>query len=399
MKKAFLFAVVVGICMILSTTVTAQPIKVGAVINLTGPASSYGQYHAKGLQDYFRYVNEVKGGVAGRKVELTIVDHAYQVPEAIKLVKKFCEDKVDMLAVWDAGSGIAVKPILQQYKIPAINFSTYQALLNQPIEYMYIVFGSYIMESMAVLDYIKAIHKGKEPPRVGLLTYNNAFGKAIHAPCKEYAVKANVNIVSVEEFPSSTLDLGTELLRLKEKKAEYIFIQALPAAIVAALKAADRVGYNVPFFGTNTSTDPDFFKLGHGLIRDRLAISFGGALPVDNTPGIKLMQDLWKRYKTVDKFDTCYWLGVTVGAIMERSMERANQTYKKINAETINNAMEFFRNEDFGGLVPNVTYTKTNHEPSFSTRIVRVREDSSYAPLSNFFHPGKDKVQVLKESK
>jgi len=30
------------------------PIKVGAVINLTGPASTWGQFHAKGMQDYCR---------------------------------------------------------------------------------------------------------------------------------------------------------------------------------------------------------------------------------------------------------------------------------------------------------------------------------------------------------
>ena len=33
----------------------------------------------------------------------------------MRLVKKFCEDKVDMLAIWDAGSGIAAKPIIQDH--------------------------------------------------------------------------------------------------------------------------------------------------------------------------------------------------------------------------------------------------------------------------------------------
>jgi len=72
MKNNILLAVVAGVIWVsLATGTRAQTIKVGAVINLTGPASSYGQYHAKGLQDYFRYVNEVKGGVAGRKIEFS----------------------------------------------------------------------------------------------------------------------------------------------------------------------------------------------------------------------------------------------------------------------------------------------------------------------------------------
>ncbi len=185
MKKLFVFVVISGlICLGTVVTGEAQPIRVGSVINLTGPSSSWGQYHAKGEQDYFRYVNDVKGGVVGKKIEVTIVDHAYKVPEAVKFTKKFCEDKMDIISNWDAGSGIQVKPILQEYKIPGLNYSTFQAILNPPVDYVYLPFGSYILDSQAVLDYIKAIHKGKDAPKVGLLTFNNAYGKSIHDPSK-----------------------------------------------------------------------------------------------------------------------------------------------------------------------------------------------------------------------
>jgi branched-chain amino acid transport system substrate-binding protein len=397
MKKLFISAMILGIfCLSLVVSTEAQPIKIGAVINLTGPASSWGQYHAKGHRDYIRYVNEVQGGIAGRQVELTIVDHAYKIPEGLKFVKKFCEEKMDMIATWDAGLGIQAKPIIQEYKIPTINYSTYQGILKPPIAYMYLPFGSYVLDSQAVLAYIKAIHKGKDAPKVGLLTYNNVYGKSIHEPSKEYAAKHNINIVSIEEFPPATVDLSTEVLRLKQKGAEYVFMQMLPAAVVTAMKAFDRNNYNVPLFGTWTTTDPDFFKLGKGLIRDRLAMQFCGVLPQDKTWGIKLLEDLWKRYKSVDRFDTSYWEGVVVAMIETRSAQGASGLYKTINAQNINKAMETFKDEDLGGLVPNITYTKTDHEGSFKGRIVQIHEDATYTPVTNFFDPQKEKVQVLK---
>jgi branched-chain amino acid transport system substrate-binding protein len=396
MKKPFIFVIILAIfCMGLVISSEAQPIKIGAVINLTGPASTWGQYHAKGHRDYVNYVNDVKGGIAGRKIELEIVDHAYKVPEGVKFVKKFCEEKKDMIATWDAGTGIQIKPIIQEYKIPTINYSTYQGILKAPVDYMYLPFGSYVLDSYAVLEYIKSIHKGKEAPKVGLLTYNNVYGRSIHDPSKEYAAKNNINIVTIEEFPPATVDLTTEMLRLKSKGAEYVFVQILPAAVITALKAADKIDYKVPFFGTWTSTDPDFFKLGKGLIRDRLYMQFCGVLPQDKTPGIKLLEDLWKRYKSVDKFETSYWEGVVVALIEERSAHRAAGLYGNINAENINKAMETFNNEDFGGLVPYVTYTKTSHEGSFKGRIVKINEDATYAPMTNFYVPGKEKVKVL----
>jgi len=262
---------------------------------------------------------------------------------------------------------------------------------------MYLPFGSYRMDCHAILEYVKAVHKGKDAPKIGLLTYNNAYGRSIHQPTKEYASKLNITIVSIEEFPPSTVDLTKELLKLQKMGAEYIFMQMLPAAIVTALKSADHIKYNPMFLGTWTSTDPDFFKMGKGLIRDRLSIQFPGGLPVDKSKGIKVMEELWKRYKTVEKFDASYWEGVVVGMIMERAFIRANEKYKQINRETINKAMESFTNEDFGGLVPNITYTKTDHGASFKGRIVKVNEDGTYVPLTNFYVPGKEKIKLIKK--
>ncbi|OPY86940.1 MAG: hypothetical protein A4E73_03793 [Syntrophaceae bacterium PtaU1.Bin231] len=385
-----------------ATTAAAPPaeakaIKVGAAINMTGPASSWGQFHAKGQQDYFRYVNEVKDGVAGNKIDMLLVDTAYKVPEAVAAVRKFAvQENVDMIATWGAGEGLAAKPIIQQYKIPTINYSTSWEILEPPIDYMYLPFGSYRMDCQAVLEYIRAVHKGKDAPKVGLLTYNNPYGRSIHQPAKEFAEKLKIQIVSVEEFPPKTVDLTTELLRLKKNGAEYIFIQMLPASIVTAFKSADRIGFDVPFFGTWTSTDPDFFKLGKGLIRDRLNMQFPGGLPSDGTPGVKLIEELWKRYKTVEKFDAAYWEGVAVGMIMERAFVRAHEASKEVSRGSINRALESFRQEDFGGLLPAVTYTSTDHGASYRARIVKVSEDGSYKPLTNFYTPGKEKIKFLK---
>ncbi|MEN6317330.1 MAG: ABC transporter substrate-binding protein [Syntrophaceae bacterium] len=397
--QRIILAVLVGIlCSCTSSEVKPKTIKVGAAINLTGPASTWGQFHAKGQQDYFRYVNEVKGGVGGKKIEMLLVDTGYKVPEAEAAVRKFAvQDKVDMIATWGAGEGLAAKPIIQQYKIPTINYSTSWEILEPPVGYMFLPFGSYRMDSYAILEYIRTIHKAKDAPKVGLLTYNNAYGRSIHQPCNEYAKKNNIDIVAIEEFPPKTVDLTTELLRLQKSGAEYIVMQMLPAAIITAFKSADRIKYSPAFFGTWTSTDPDFFKLGKGLIRDRLRIQFPGGLPADKSAGIKIMEELWQRYKTVDKFDASYWEGVVVAMIMERAFILAQQNYKEINNETINKAMESFRNEDFGGLMPNITYSSSDHSASFKARIVRVGEDGTFTPLTNFYNPLEEKIKHLNQ--
>ncbi|MBP7340953.1 MAG: ABC transporter substrate-binding protein [Smithellaceae bacterium] len=401
MKKWGRTLLTLGVAILLAAVPAAaqnKTIKVGAAINLTGPASSWGKFHEKGQRDYFQYVNDVKGGVAGHKIVMITVDTAYKVPEAQAAVRKFVmQDKVAMIATWGAGEGLAAKPIIQEYKVPTINYSTSWEILEKPIDYMYLPFGSYKMDCFAVLEYIKAVHPGKDAPKVGLLTYNNAYGRSIHAPSKEYAAKLGVDLVAVEEFPPRTVDLNTELLRLQKSGAAYIFIQMLPSAIITAFKSADRIKYNPLFLGTWTSTDPDFFKMGKGLIRDRLVMQFPGGLPSDKAKGMEIMKELWKRYRTVQSFDAAYWEGVVVGMIMERAFLRAYEKSKAITPASINAALESMNKEDFGGLVPPVSFSKTNHEGSFTARMVKVKEDGTYIPLTNFYIPGKDKIKLVKK--
>ena len=63
LKKSILTVVVALLFALLISNADAKTIKVGAAINMTGPASTWGQFHAKGQKDYFRYVNDVKGGI------------------------------------------------------------------------------------------------------------------------------------------------------------------------------------------------------------------------------------------------------------------------------------------------------------------------------------------------
>lgn len=401
MRKVFVLSVlVVAACFVFTGNVWAKPIKVGFSANLTGPISSWGQFNAKGLEDYLKYVNEVKGGVAGNKFDLLIVDTAYKIPEAVAAAKKFAvSDKVDIYVSWSSGEGLAVKPIIQKYKIPTINYSVAWELLEPPIDYFFLPVGTHDPDCQGILDYILQIHKGKEPPKVGLLTYNNAYGITIHKPSKEFAKKHNIDIVGIEEFSPRAVDLTTEVLRLKKKGAEYIVMQAISPAVVSAMKATDRLEYDVLLFGDFGTNDPDFAKLAKGLVKDRFYMATPFHIPGDGTPADKLMEDLIERYKTVEagKCDSAYWEGVSIGAIIERACQRAHEKFGKINRETINAALESFDNEDFGGLIPNITYSKTDHAGMYQRRMVKVCEDGILKPVTNFFIPGQGDIRLLKE--
>jgi len=102
-----------------------------------------------------------------------------------------------MIATWSAGEGMQAKPLLQQYKIPAINYSTAWEILQPPVDYMYCrsaATSSIAMQcSIISLPYTKA-----RRTQVGLLTYNNPYGRSIQKPSEEYAKQKNIDIVTIE---------------------------------------------------------------------------------------------------------------------------------------------------------------------------------------------------------
>lgn len=398
-KSTVMVMIVMLICFSLLSEAWAKPIKVGFPCNLTGPSSQQGQAQVQGMQHYFRYIEE-KGGIGGNTIDLILVDAAYKIPEAVAAAKKFAmQDDVVMIFAWSSGEGLAIKPIIQQYKLPTIGFSLAPDLMEPPIDYFFLPLGTHRTEARGNLEYLLKIHKGKEPPKVGLLTYNNAYGRAIHKPSEEYAKEHNIKIVGIEEFPPQTVDLTTEMLRLKAKGAEYISAQLLGMGFASALKAADRLKYDVKFFGGFGLVDMAFLKLGKGLVgEDKMFFTSPYYIPGDPAPADKLMKEV-ARYGVpdlADAYDTAYMEGFCLAAVTERVIRRAHERFGDVNRETVNKAMELFNNEDFGGLIPKVSFSKTDHAGIYQTRVVECREGNKVVPRTNFFTPGKGEMELLK---
>ena len=335
----------------------------------------------QGPQDYFRYVNETKGGVAGRKIEMILVDTGYKVPEAVAAVRKFAvQDKVDMIATWGAGEGLAAKPIIQKYKIPTINYSTSWEILEPPVAYMYLPFGSYRMDCYAVLEYIKAIHKGKEAPKVGLLTYNNAYGRSIHEPSQEYARIERHRYrsrrgISAQDGRS---DHGTSAT--EKSGAEYVFMQMLPSD--------DRHGPEKRRPHQLRPAVPRHLDLdGSGFLQARAGHHPGPAAhPVPGRAALRQFagdESSCRSSGSVTrpsiKFDASYWEGVVVGMIMERAFVRAQEKYKD-QPRDHQQGHGVFRERGFRRPDSAVSPIRQGSRGSFKARIVRVQKTDPYRP-------------------
>ena len=98
--KAFLklaLAAVFGLGLAMQANAAEEPIKIGAVLAVTGPAAFLGDPELKTLQLYVEKINN-EGGVLGRPLELVFYDDGSDASKANSFGKRLIEDdKIDVL--------------------------------------------------------------------------------------------------------------------------------------------------------------------------------------------------------------------------------------------------------------------------------------------------------------
>ena len=98
-----------------------QPIRIGASLSQTGSFASLGQNLLRGYQLCIKHANE-KGGVLGRKLELTVEDDRSEAKTAVEIYEKLITQvKVDaILGPYSSPIVEAVANVSEEHKMPMV---------------------------------------------------------------------------------------------------------------------------------------------------------------------------------------------------------------------------------------------------------------------------------------
>src|ERR1700727_6343 len=101
--------------------VSDSEIKVGQTIAYSGPASAYGTL-GKVEAAYFKWLNDTKGGINGRKITFISRDDGYSPPKAVENVRSLVEgDEVALIfGVLGTPLNMAVLPYLKKQGVPQL---------------------------------------------------------------------------------------------------------------------------------------------------------------------------------------------------------------------------------------------------------------------------------------
>src|SRR5512133_1239380 len=310
-------------------------IKVGGLFDLTGITSDVGKPYAQGVQDGAAWVN-ANGGINGKKIRLVSVDYGYKIPEAVSAYKRLVTDeKVVMINGWGTGDTLALKDFVTKDKIPYFSAS-FAGDLTDPTKtpYNFFVAPSYSDQIRAWLSWVKADWKDKSRnPKVAFFYGDNAYGKAPIEAGRRFSKENGIDLVDEEVVPGNFQDATSQLLNMKQKGADYAYINVTTTGVSLILRDAKKLGLTTKF-GSN----PYGFSEQLPAVAKENAEGATGVVPHvpygENVPGMKDLIEFHKANHPNDTHDAMYVRGWSYVQVWSEALRRADKA-GQLNGEGV----------------------------------------------------------------
>jgi len=316
----------------LSTSAQAQdPIKIGSVLSVTGPAAFLGDPEKKTLNLYIERINAA-GGVLGRKLELYTYDDGTDASKANGFAKRLIEeDKVDILiGGTTTGSTMAMVPVVEKAQIPFISLAG-AVVIIEPVKKW--VFKTPHTDRMAAEKVFEDMKK-RGLTRVGLLSENSAFGQSGKKETLAVAGKYGMQIVANETYGPKDADVTTQLTKIKNTagvQALLVFGFGQGPAVVT--KNIGQLGIGLPHYESHGVASEEYIKLSgkaaEGVRLPAAALLVAKTLP-NKDPQKPVVVGYEKAYKDRYKQDVSTFGGHAIDGLMiaVNAIKRAKSTDK-----------------------------------------------------------------------
>jgi branched-chain amino acid transport system substrate-binding protein len=345
--------------------------KLGLSLAITGPTSDAGNPYAKGVEDYFNFVNDTKI-LGDDKIECTIRDDQYNNDVTKRNFEDFISQGIVFYLNYSTGSTLALKKDFEEEKMPVLPASFHAGNIVDS-NYIFLPIASYSAQLLGLAEYVVNNHKGGTP-KVAMFIHPSAFGRGpVEDLQKAVAAGLKLEIVEVVEH-GKDLDNTAMLQRLISKGVQYVISQTVQSPVATMLKDASSLGLvaksfgeagKITFLGCHYTGGNDLIALA-GASAENFHWTTSYIITNEPSPGATAQLALAKRYNRDEKAANShnYANGMMVAQVATEVIKRAKAKGKEINKLTLyeellamNGANAFSPETTVGP----VTYSKTDH--------------------------------------
>ncbi|MFH1091880.1 MAG: ABC transporter substrate-binding protein, partial [Pseudomonadota bacterium] len=311
-RLLWLGVITVTFVMVWGLVQAAEPIKMGAFFDLSGPASSIGTPTKLVAEMAVAKINK-EGGINGRQIELVMGDTEGDPTKSITIVKKFINvDKVAaIIGPTRTDTGMAVKKMIETAQIPTfMTVGGDPVIMEGKVGNIDLGTARWIFKSpqrsstavQKILDFLKA----KGWTKIAIITSSDGFGRDGKVWLTKLAPDKGVQVIAEESFEPKDADMTAQLTKIKAADPQAIVCWTIGPAGAIVAKNRMQLGIAAPFFQCHGLPDPMYIKLAGPA-------SEGNYMPStklmaweqlsDNDPQKKVIAEFVHQYNDVYKYN------------------------------------------------------------------------------------------------
>jgi len=258
----------------------AEPIKVGAILAVTGPASNLGAPEARTLEMLVEQQN-ARGGVGGRAIQLVLKDSGGTPEKAVSFAKQLIDEEqvVAIIGPSTSGETMAIKAIAEQGQTILLSCAAAEVIVNPLARWVFKV----APKDADAVDLLFDRMKAAGTTRIGVLSSNTGFGKAGKDQIEKRAAAHGITILVSETYDKAATDLTAEVTKLKAAGVQALLNWSIEPAQSIVLKNARQVGLDVPLYQSHGFANVQYARAAgaaaEGVIFPASRIVVADALP------------------------------------------------------------------------------------------------------------------------
>ncbi len=244
---------------------SAEPIKIGAIVSLTGTYAGLGDPEKKTIEMEVKRINEA-GGINGRPIEVIFEDDGTDEAKAVAAASKLIEqDKVvAIIGATGTGQSMAVRNEIDRAGIPQLSMAGGSAITAKLDPQVFQTPWSNTLVVPYTLEYLKK----QGITKIGVISDTGGFGKDGNAVIAAEAPKAGVTVVSNQTFNPGDADMTAQLTNIKNSDAQAVVMWTSGKEAATVVKNAKQLGLTIPVYGSHGNARMEFVRAPATRLRD-----------------------------------------------------------------------------------------------------------------------------------
>lgn len=234
------------------------PVKLGAVLDITGAGASLGGPQRTTLQMLEEQIN-AEGGIEGRDVEVIIEDNQSTEEGAAQAANKLiAEDQVHVLiGASRSGPSLAMAPVAASAGVPMISLAASASIVEG--EASDCVFKT-AQNDQVVLERMVQYSGDQGWTTLGLARDASTFGEGVAETLDELGGAKGIEVATSEQFAPDATDFTAQMVNLRDAGADANIIWGIPPASGLAQKAYRQLGLEAPVMHSHGSGSSAFIE-------------------------------------------------------------------------------------------------------------------------------------------